>query len=284
MTWAMAAAFVVLAAVALVWPGTTRRSRGRRVLALATGRPARRADRPGRSGWASWIPRLRPQILAGRWSLPIMDVRPATVLALAFALPVAVGTLLQSVVAGGVVGVYGMVAVRLLARRRAEQVRSRHRAGQLDLLATAAADLRAGLPAGTALAGLASEEPGGGAAGDRGAGEPLRARVRAAVVLAERTGAPLAEVLERIEADARGADRARAASAAQTAGSRATAWLLAGLPLGGIALGYAIGADPLAVLLVTPIGAACAFGAVALQLAGLGWVGRITRGASAAAP
>jgi tight adherence protein B len=199
-----------------------------------------------------------------------------------------VGTLLGGVVVGAVAGAYGTVAARLLLRRQAERARTAYRAERLDLLAAAAAELRAGLPAGTALAGLAGAGVAGeglvgaGGTGAGGTGDAVRARVLAAVVLAEQTGAPLAEVLERIEADARGTDRARAASAAQTAGSRATAWLLAGLPLAGIALGYAIGADPLAVLLHTPVGAACAFGAVTLQLAGLGWAGRITRDASAA--
>ena len=80
--------------------------------------------------------------------------------------------------------------------------------------------------------------------------------------LAERTGAPAADLVERIEADARAMDRAAAAAAAQAAGAQATAWLLAALPLGGIGLGYSIGADPLAVLLHTPIGAACAVGAM----------------------
>lgn len=285
MTAVVAAACVVLATVAVVWPGVGRWSRQRRILALAAGRHSRRFSWSGRDGWVRQICRVRLSSRAGRPTWSIVDARPATVLALAFALPAAAGMLLGSVVAGGVAGAYGVVAARLLVRRRAERGRSRQRAGQLDLLAAAAAELRAGLPAGTALAGLASGgEAGDYEAGDRRAGEPLRARVRAAVVLAERTGAPLADVLERIEADARGAARARAASAAQTAGSRATAWLLAGLPLGGIALGYAIGADPLTVLLSTSIGAACAFGAVTLQLAGLGWADRITRGATAAAP
>jgi Flp pilus assembly protein TadB len=175
-------------------------------------------------------------------------------------------------VAGLVAGGYGAVAARLVSRRAAELLRTSQRVESLDLLAAAAADLRAGLPASTALAGLAGP-----------AGDPLRSRAGAAVVLAERTGAPLADVLERIEADARGADRARATAAAQTAGARATAWLLAGLPLGGIGVGYAIGADPLAVLLHTPIGAACAAGAVGLQLVGLAWTGRIIRAASGAA-
>ncbi|PWR15185.1 hypothetical protein DKT69_12325 [Micromonospora sicca] len=98
---------------------------------------------------------------------------------------------------------------------------------------------------------------------------------RAAVRLADRTGAPLAELLERIEADARAADRGLAAAAAQAAGARATAWLLAALPLGGIGLGYAIGVDPVAVLLHTPVGGASAVAAVGLQVGGLLWAERL---------
>ncbi len=96
--------------------------------------------------------------------------------------------------------------------------------------------------------------------------------------LADRTGAPLAELLERIEADARAADRGLAAAAAQAAGARATAWLLAALPIGGIGLGYAIGVDPVAVLLHTPVGGASAVGAVALQIGGLLWAERLGAG------
>ncbi|GGM32975.1 hypothetical protein GCM10011608_16830 [Micromonospora sonchi] len=98
---------------------------------------------------------------------------------------------------------------------------------------------------------------------------------QAAVRLADRTGAPLAELVERIEADVRSTDRGLAAAAAQAAGARATAWLLAALPLGGIGLGYGIGVDPLQVLLHTPIGGGCAIGAVALQVVGLLWADRL---------
>nr|WP_267900712.1 hypothetical protein [Micromonospora craterilacus] len=98
---------------------------------------------------------------------------------------------------------------------------------------------------------------------------------RAAVRLADRTGAPLAELVERIEADARSTDRGLAAAGAQAAGARATAWLLAALPLGGIGLGYGIGVDPLDVLLHTPIGGGCAIAAVALQVVGLLWAERL---------
>lgn len=103
----------------------------------------------------------------------------------------------------------------------------------------------------------------------------LHQLARAAVRLADRTGAPLADLVERIEADARATDRGLAAAAAQAAGARATAWLLAVLPLGGIGLGYGVGVDPVAVLLHTPVGAACAVTAVVLQLTGLLWAERL---------
>jgi tight adherence protein B len=54
--------------------------------------------------------------------------------------------------------------------------------------------------------------------------------------------------------------------------------LLAGLPVGGIALGYTIGVDPLHVLLHTPLGAACVGGTLVLQVGGLAWADRLARG------
>jgi tight adherence protein B len=114
------------------------------------------------------------------------------------------------------------------------------------------------------------------------AGRPRDARLAeltAAVWrLAERTGAPAADLIDRIEADARSADRSRAGAAAEAAGAQATALMMATLPVGGIALGYGIGFDPLPVLLHTPLGAACAIGAVLLQCAGLLWSDRLASG------
>lgn len=261
MTW-LAAACVVLAAVVVVWPRPGRRARRRRV--LATPGPVAAAGPPAAGGPARPRSRASGPLLAGRH-----PGGPAWLLVVA---AVAVATVLGGVVAGVVAGAYGALAARAALRRRAGAHRSAHRSELLDLLGAAAADLRAGLPAATALAGL--PDP---ARSPHPSGDPLVRRVRAAVLLAEQTGAPLAEVIERVEADARAADRARSAAAAHAAGSRATAWLLAGLPAGGLALGYLIGADPVRVLLHTPIGAACAFGAVVLQLAGLAWARRITR-------
>jgi tight adherence protein B len=96
-----------------------------------------------------------------------------------------------------------------------------------------------------------------------------------AVRLAQATGAPVAELLERLVDDLRAADRVHAAVSAHSAGARASAWILMALPLAGVGLGAGVGADPGRVLLHTPLGAACLCAAVAIQLAGLAWSDRI---------
>ncbi|NJP31224.1 hypothetical protein HCJ94_04300 [Micromonospora sp. HSS6-12] len=180
-------------------------------------------------------------------------------------LAAALGALAGGPVAAFAAAAYGTVGVRALLRREASRHARRARKHWLDQLCDLAADLRAGVPVAQAVA-LSAD------GADGSAGSPARA----AVHLADRTGAPLAELLERIDVDARSADRGLAAAAAQAAGARATAWLLAALPLGGIGLGYGIGVDPVAVLLHTPVGGGCAVLAVALQVAGLLWAERLT--------
>ncbi|MEU8616125.1 hypothetical protein AB0C29_49900, partial [Actinoplanes sp. NPDC048791] len=182
-----------------------------------------------------------------------------------------VGTIVGGPVAGLVLAVYGALgaraAVRRAARRRGVAARSR----RLDGLNALAADLRAGLAVGAMpLAASPSSS--------RDSDHRLAELTAAVMRLAEQTGAPAADLVERIEADARAGDRSRATAAAQAAGAQATALLLAGLPVGGIALGYGIGVDPLDVLLGTPMGAACAIGAVLLQCAGLLWADRLSNG------
>jgi Flp pilus assembly protein TadB len=251
MTAWVPAACLLLAAVPVAWP---RPGPGRRLRRLADGadvlHPQRRdpvrvccRDSDNRRTRTAWWPVL----------LVVALVMVAA----------AVGGAVAAVVAG----TYGSVGARGFVLRARRQLTAARRRELLDRLGAAAADLRAGLPVEKALGGGLSMAPGDG----------LGSWVGAAARLAERTGAPLAELLERVEADARASDRAHAAAAAQAAGSLATAWLLAGLPLGGIGLGYAIGADPLSVLLHTPLGAGCTFGALALQLAGLAWSRRIIR-------
>ncbi|MGH3727195.1 MAG: type II secretion system F family protein [Micromonosporaceae bacterium] len=193
-------------------------------------------------------------------------------------------------VAAVVAGAYAGLAVHAVFRRRAAIAERRALTGALDGVAALVADLRAGLTPGLALsaamplligapvreAATATVDDLGGHLDTSPRGRVLR-RLTAGWRLAETTGAPLADVLDRLDAEVRGGERARALAAAHAASARATATLLAGLPLAGVVLGYGIGADPVAVLFGTPVGGACAVGAVALQLAGLAWAQRLSQ-------
>nr|WP_231926876.1 hypothetical protein [Micromonospora siamensis] len=188
-----------------------------------------------------------------------------------------VGALVGGPVATVAVAGYGALGVRSVRRRRTVRHAVLARRRRLDQLCALAADLRAGLPVPVAAEGLADVAPTrpGAPTTHPGGADRLARLAQAAMRLADRTGAPLAELVERIEADARATDRGLAAAAAQAAGARATAWLLAALPLGGIGLGYGIGVDPVAVLLHTPVGGGCAITAIVLQIAGLLWAERL---------
>ncbi|WP_435821870.1 type II secretion system F family protein [Micromonospora taraxaci] len=201
-----------------------------------------------------------PSVIAGARTM-----RPtARVLPLAGLLGGGVGAVVGGPVTAVALASYGTLAVRAALRWRTNRSTEQVRRRGLDQLCGLAADLRAGLPVPHVL-DVAADGP------DR-----LRQLISAAVRLADRTGAPLAELVERIEADARATDRGLAAAAAQAAGARATAWLLAALPVGGIGLGYGIGVDPVAVLLHSRVGGACAVLAVALQVVGLLWAERLS--------
>ena len=92
-------------------------------------------------------------------------------------------------------------------------------------------------------------------------------------------GAGLAAGLDRLEAALRAERDQRADLRAQLAGARATAVLLAGLPVVGLSLGAALGADPLHILLHTPSGLVCLAAGVVLEGLGLWWALWIMRGA-----
>jgi tight adherence protein B len=134
-------------------------------------------------------------------------------------------------------------------------------AGQLLGRAAAAAELGGDVPA--ALRGVG---PGGH-------------RLAAGWEVAERAGAPLADVLDRLAADQHASLQLAGRQRAELAGARSTAWVLAALPLLGLALGQSLGAAPLTVLLHTPVGGACAVTGAVLELAGLAWVRRLTAAA-----
>ncbi|WOI63240.1 type II secretion system F family protein [Streptomyces fradiae] len=195
----------------------------------------------------------------------------------------------------------GAAAVPLVGRR----LRARARAGErdrrgdavIDLCATIAAELRAGSqpaqalrfaaratgalgddePAVAAAARFGGDVPGAlrGAAGTAGA-EGL-AGLGACWQVAVDGGAGLAAGLDRLEAALRERREERERLRAQLSGAWATVVLLALLPVAGLAMGAALGADPLRVLLHTPAGLACLVVGGALEAAGLWWAGRIVR-------
>lgn len=105
--------------------------------------------------------------------------------------------------------------------------------------------------------------------------------VLAAARLAEEVGAAPAAVLERIAAALVEEAEADARRRAAFAGPRATARLLAWLPLGGVVLGLALGARPDEVLLDGRGGTALTAVAVLLVAAGRRWTGRHLAAAAA---
>ncbi|MFD7613018.1 type II secretion system F family protein [Streptomyces sp. NPDC059828] len=90
-------------------------------------------------------------------------------------------------------------------------------------------------------------------------------------------GAGLATGLDRLEAALRGEREQREGLRAQLAGAWSTVLVLAMLPVVGLALGSALGAGPLKVLMHTPAGVGCLLVGGLLEAAGLCWAVRIVR-------
>ncbi|GAB1688915.1 type II secretion system F family protein [Krasilnikovia sp. M28-CT-15] len=274
------AACLVAGALVAAWPGM--RANRHRLHPSTRGHPLR--PRGGRERLPSPIlAELRSALQA--WPTALAG-QPLRVVAVAGGLAAIAGWLVAGLVAGLVAAVYAALGCRALTRGMARRAADTARSQALDDLCALAADLRAGKPPPVPMSAgspAASAEPDDGGPGPLSA-DPERRRIaeltEAVWHLAERTGAPAADLVERLEADVRAGVRARSSAAAQAAGAQATALLLAALPLGGIALGYAIGADPLRVLLHTPLGAVCALGAAALQSVGLLWADRLATGSA----
>jgi Flp pilus assembly protein TadB len=168
-----------------------------------------------------------------------------------------VAGIVAGAVAAVICGAYGTLGFVALRRRRKVQREKEMRTAALDAIADAAAALRAG----SRFPSLPTAE---------------LAEVGVALAVAERTGAPLADLLDRVEERHRYAARQAARAEAESAGARVTTVLLLVLPLGGIGLGQLIGVPAGRILLHTPAGAACVATALALQFFGLLWVARIT--------
>lgn len=110
-------------------------------------------------------------------------------------------------------------------------------------------------------------------------GDCLR-RLASAWALAEAHGVALADLVEAVRADLEARQRMGAELHAQLAGPRATALVLAGLPVLGVALGEGVGAGPVGVLTGTGVGQILLVVGTALACAGVLWSERILAGAA----
>jgi tight adherence protein B len=266
----VSAALLLVAAALLLWPGPAARRR-QRLRRLVRRRPAL-ADR------LAAVP-------ASAWPLP------------AAGLGVLAGAVAATPLVAVLAGAAAAAATRGLVRARDRRAGEARLDGLTDALGAVAAELRAGRP----LAAATASAVAGSADRDlaRGLARALRApvavlaaapspstggdldrslaRVAAAVRLSERTGCSLAAVVAAVEDDLRARRRQRQELRSVTAGPRASAALLAGLPLLALAMGSGIGADPWAVLTTTGAGQVLLVLGVALEGAGLVWSARLVR-------
>ncbi|MFJ8005532.1 type II secretion system F family protein [Streptomyces fagopyri] len=241
------------------------------------------AGERARAGWRWLRGRLRPE----GWS-------------------VVAGLAVASLGASVVPLVLGAAGVPLLrrVRRAGEADRERDRRGDavIALCGALAGEVRAGRQPGEALLNAALDSDGLGEAravvlaaarfgGDvpdaltdaaRQPGAEGLVGLAACWRVAVDRGAGLAAGLDRLEGALRAERDQRADLRAQLAGSRSTAVMLAGLPVLGLLLGTALGADPLHVLLHSGPGLGCLLVGGVLEGVGLWWALRVVKGAETA--
>jgi tight adherence protein B len=185
-------------------------------------------------------------------------------------------------------------AGRWLFRGRAAE---RNRIGLIELADALSAELRAGAAPREALWRAARDEPrfdAVAAAARSPAGDVVSilhelatlpggaaaADLATAWAVCEATGGRLAPAVARLAVGWRDEEQVRREVSAQLAGPRATAILLAGLPLVGLALGTSLGADPIALVRQPSMVLVVAVPGLLLEVAGLLWTARITRSAA----
>lgn len=197
-----------------------------------------------------------------------------------------------------------VLAATLLAHRasaHAERERTAGTGALAEALSSFAAEIRAGAPPAAAAASAGADaHPVAarvmsliGATAHLGGDVPaaLRAartrepavaahldRLAGAWALADRHGIALAGPAGAVAHDLRARARMAGGLRARLAGPRATAAVLAGLPVLGLLLGEGIGARPWAVLTGGPVGQGLLVVGVGLVCAGLAWTERIVAG------
>jgi tight adherence protein B len=104
----------------------------------------------------------------------------------------------------------------------------------------------------------------------------IAAHLAACWQIGSATGARLSDIIENLARAERDAAEARVELRASLAGPRATARMLALLPLLGVGLGYLLGADPITWFVTDPLGPPMLIVGALLTGAGVVWTRRIT--------
>ncbi|MEU2246892.1 type II secretion system F family protein [Streptomyces sp. NPDC019224] len=274
-----AAALCAAMAVWLVLMGRARPLR--RALALLSGGSEKSE---AREKW--WRARSRiEKRLRGRWEWLCLPVASALAVLGQSVLPLIAGAVAVP------------VARRWLRKRQSRKDREARADGVVDLCGALVGELRAGHEPGQALLVAVRSTAVMGEAGFRvsaaarfggdvpralvqAAGEPGLdglAGVAACWRVAVGSGAGLATGLTRLESALRAERRQREELRAQLAGAWSTVAVLALLPVLGMGLGAALGADPLKVLLHSTAGLICLATGGLLEVCGLLWATRIVR-------
>ena len=231
---------------------------------------------------------------------------PAAVRGRVLAVPVAlVGGVAAVVLAAGVgvallLGAAAATAWVTVRRRQRAARDERERARAVEACTALARELRAGRTQAEALAVAAALSEGGSRAALRTAEAAVRLggdvpalllQPRATAVpdvlrglaacwqVCGHAGSGLSAAVDRLADGLRARRAQERAVEAALAGARATAVLLALLPVAGLGLGAALGARPLHVLLHTPLGVACLALGLALEAVGTWWTRRIVAAA-----
>ncbi|WP_109507888.1 type II secretion system F family protein [Nocardioides speluncae] len=236
--------------------------------------------------WLSVPPRPAPVAVRSRPRVVV-----AAVVALALVTALLHGRVL---VLALVVGTAALGASALLARRRRRREAERFGDHALEACELLAAELQAGQPPGVALGRVSEEFAAFGAvarAHQLGSDVPAAWRslastpgggdlrlVAGAWQVAARSGSGLADAVSGVAASLRAVRATRRVVASELASARATARLMAALPVLALLMGSGIGGNPWAFLFGTPLGLGCLGLGLAFGLAGIWWIEAIADG------